>query len=267
VLVAGASRGIGRAVVGSLVEERWNVFAGVRSFPVPKPVQGATYLSLDVRSEVDVRQAFDYITESTNGSLDAVVYNAGLAVGGAFEDLPSNSFYDVMETNFFGCLSVVRHALPLIRKSLSGRIVLMSSEGALFGAPGLSAYIASKWALEGWAESLLHEINRWGIRITCVEPGPTDTDLWSAARWEPEDSDYSDLAGSVESYIERRLRLRTTMSPGAVGKEVSRILTMRHPPFRKPIGRMAVFLSLAKKFATMPLTEMTIRAALSKRKP
>jgi short-subunit dehydrogenase len=98
--------------------------------------------------------------------------NAGVAVAGALEDLPESEIRRVMETNFFGVLELTRTLLPTFRAQRRGRIVLVSSQAAFAGQPANSIYCASKWALEGWAESLAYEFDAFGIHVILIEPGP-----------------------------------------------------------------------------------------------
>ena len=103
------------------------------------------------------------------------MHNAGVAVGGAFEDLPAAEARRVMETNFFGVLELTRHLLPSFRARRQGRIVIVSSEAAFAGQPANSIYCASKWAVEGWAKSLTFELEPFGLDVILIEPGPYRT--------------------------------------------------------------------------------------------
>ena len=99
----------------------------------------------------------------------------------AFEDLPDGELRRVRETNFFGVMALTRALLPTFRKQRSGRTVVVSSEAAFHGYPCNSIYAASKWAVEGWAESLAFEVERFGIDVVLVEPGPYVTDIWDTS--------------------------------------------------------------------------------------
>ena len=112
------------------------------------------------------------------------MHNAGIAVAGVLEDLPDAEIRRVMETNFFGVLALTRALLPTFRAQGHGRIVLVSSQAALAGQPGNSMYCASKWALEGWAESLAYEVDPFGIDVVVIEPGPYRTEIWNS-RFDP----------------------------------------------------------------------------------
>ena len=119
------------------------------------------------------------------------MHNAGVAIAGAHEDIPDAEIRRVMETNFFGVLALTRALLPTFRAQRHGRIVLVSSQAAFAGQPANSIYCASKWALEGWAESIAFELDGFGIDVILVEPGPYRTEIWrSTPRILPQDSEY-----------------------------------------------------------------------------
>ena len=126
------------------------------------------------RLDVTDSQSIDALVaglDLPNRPLDAVVHNAGIGAGGAFEDLDDTLFRRVMETNFFGVLALTRRLLPAFRAQRHGRIVIISSETAFAGQPAISPYCASKWAAEGWAESLAYELEPFNIQISLIEPG------------------------------------------------------------------------------------------------
>ena len=119
------------------------------------------------------------------------MHNAGVAAAGALEDIPEAELRRVMETNFFGVLELTRALLPTFSAHRSGRIVIVSSEAAFMGQPTNAIYCASKWALEGWAESIAFELEPFGIDIILVEPGPYRTEIWSSTpRIQPPGSPY-----------------------------------------------------------------------------
>src|SRR5207245_9179004 len=108
-------------------------------------------LQLAVPDASPMEHAVKEILAIPGGRLEAVVHNAGVSHGAAFEDVPDDEARRVFETNFFGVLALTRAVLPVMREQRSGRIVLISSDSAFYGAPGMSIYTASKWAVEGWA--------------------------------------------------------------------------------------------------------------------
>jgi len=141
-----------------------------------------------VRERLDLRRINITETESLQNAVDAIVRdhgridvlvnNAGFSTGGLAEDMTLAELRHQMETNFFGNVAMSKAVLPVMRGQRSGHIVQISSVGGRMAAPMLSSYAASKFALEGWSESLRIEVHSLGIRVVLVEPGDYDTDIW-----------------------------------------------------------------------------------------
>jgi NAD(P)-dependent dehydrogenase (short-subunit alcohol dehydrogenase family) len=181
VLVTGASRGIGRAIVEHLAVRGWDVIAGVRSHGDADAVtkldpQRISSVILDVTSAEDIAA----LQQSLPERLDAVVNNAGVAVGGAMETVSPDEWRKQLEINVIGQLAVTQAVLPRLRRS-RGRIVFISSVNGRLSMPLIGAYAASKFALEAAADALRMELSPWKIRVAVVEPAQTDTDMWRTA--------------------------------------------------------------------------------------
>ena len=190
-LVTGASRGIGRGIVEYLAARGWDVIAGVRSQQDADAVtkldpQRVSSVILDVTSADDIAA----LEQSLPEQLDAVVNNAGIAVGGAMETLSPDEWRKVLEINVIGALAVTQAALPRLRKS-RGRIVFISSVNGRLSMPLVGAYAASKFALEAAADALRMELKPWKVRVVVVEPAQTDTDMWRTADTMVEDLEAS----------------------------------------------------------------------------
>ncbi len=180
-LVTGASRGIGKGIVEHLAARGWDVIAGVRSQQDAEAVtklapQRVSSVILDVTSADDIAA----LERSLPDRLDAIVNNAGIAVGGAMETLSSDEWRKQLEINVIGALAVTQAVLPRLRKS-RGRIVFISSVNGRLSMPMVGAYAASKFALEAAADALRMELKPWKIRVIVVEPAQTDTDMWRTA--------------------------------------------------------------------------------------
>jgi NAD(P)-dependent dehydrogenase (short-subunit alcohol dehydrogenase family) len=240
VLITGASRGLGRRTAEVLVERGWFVYAGSRR-AVEELAAGPSLcpLALDVRDPASIAAALARIADARGGRLDAVVHQAGIAVGGCFEDVPEALGRDVFETNVFGLLAVTRAALPLLRANGRARVVAVSSSAGALGNPGISWYVASKWAVEGWAESAAVELATVGVELLVVEPGPYRTDIFEAAeRIVPDDSPYRDLARAVERHVDVEVA-RQARDPSEVAERIAALLDEVRPRFRTPIGPQA----------------------------
>jgi len=249
VLITGTSSGFGLVTAAELAKRGWRVFATMRNLAKKGPLEAALEKAgvglsveigpLDVTDPASVAACVSRTLEATGGKLDAVVHNAGVASGGAFEDIPDADLRRVMETNFWGVLELTRALLPTFRKQRSGRIVIVSSESAFAGQPANSIYCASKWAIEGWAESLAFEVSQFGVDVVLVEPGPYVTDIWqSSPRISPEGSAYRAWAQYVfragDAHVAARGR-----DPIEVARKIAHVLEARRPSFRNPVGRIA----------------------------
>lgn len=249
VLITGTSTGFGLVIAVELAKAGWRVFATMRNPDKQGPLKEAleaagvadqvSISQLDVTDAASRDAAVAEVLGATGGKLDAVVHNAGVAVGGAFEDLPEDQLRRVMETNFFGVIELTRALLPTFRAQRSGRIVIVTSESAFAGQPANSIYCASKWAVEGWAESLAFEVTQFGIDISLVEPGPYLTDIWdSSPRICPPDSPYRSWSQYVfragDAHVASRGR-----DPIEVARKIVKLLDANSPSFRNPVGRPA----------------------------
>jgi NAD(P)-dependent dehydrogenase (short-subunit alcohol dehydrogenase family) len=245
-LVTGASSGFGLRTVEMLAGKDWTVYAGVRDVErFGEWLRGTAGMEstaaagrirpvrLDVTDEDDIRESIGRI-ECEAGRLDALVNNAGYAAGGFVEEMPLSVWREQFETNVFGVVAVTREALPLMRRSPGGRIVLIGSISGRIGFPGLAPYAASKHALEGLAESLRLELAGFGISVSILEPGPYRTAIWrkSLDRLPPvaPDSPYAALYAKLKPLIERSEA--GGGDAGQVADTIYRALTDRKPKLR-----------------------------------
>lgn len=262
VLITGTSAGFGLLATVELAKRGWRVIATMRNLDRKGPLDAALAQSDGAARNVDIVRLdvtdADSITKGvtealaiTGGFLDAVVHNAGVAVGGAFEDIPDAEVRRVMETNLFGVMALTRALLPTFRKQRSGRIVIVSSEAGLVGQPCNSIYVSSKWAVEGWAESLAFEAEQFGVEVLLVEPGPYITDIWqSSPRFSPENSPYRPWAQYLFRAIDAHVAVKGR-DPQEVAERIARVLEAPRPRFRNPVGRQARIVHFARgKFPT-----------------
>ena len=127
-------------------------------------------VQLDVTDDTSVKNAIDHII-SEAGGIDVLVNNAGYSLGGALEDLSMEEIKSQYETNLFGLIRVTQAVLPTMRKQRSGRILNISSGAGIFGFPVHSAYVSTKFAVEGLSESIAYELEPFGIKVILIEPG------------------------------------------------------------------------------------------------
>ena len=256
VLITGTSTGFGLLAAVELAKRGWRVIATMRNLDRKGPLEAALAQSgaarnvdivqLDVTDAASITRGVAAALAITGGFLDAVVHNAGVAAGGAFEDLPDAELRRVMETNFFGVMALTRALLPTFRKQRSGRVVVISSEAAFNGHPCNSIYVASKWAVEGWAESLAFEVDQFGIEVILVEPGPYITDIWQASpRIAPSDSVYRRWSENVFRSGDAHVAAKGG-DPQVVAEKIADVLETKRPSFRNPVGRLARYTHFAR---------------------
>ncbi len=243
-LVTGASAGIGRACADLMHQEGWTVLgASRRGSPrgPGRPEEGATGGWHPVIMDVDDDRSVASGMASVLGHhhrLDAVVACAGWGLAGSVEDTPMADARAQLETNFWGVVRVVRHALPIMRGQHRGRLVLMSSIGGIVGLPFQAFYCASKFALEGCAEALAYEVAPFGIQVTLVEPGNVATEFTDRRRQVPS-PDGAAYASAVTKAIGTMAEDEANgVHPDRVAAVVQRVLGARRPPRRVSVGRL-----------------------------
>jgi NAD(P)-dependent dehydrogenase (short-subunit alcohol dehydrogenase family) len=173
VLITGCSSGYGEAAAKLFASRGWNVVATMRN-----PADGRTLADLKnvlvLRLDVQDRESIDHaITGAINhfGRIDAVVNNAGYGLFTVFEAASREAIQKQFDVNVFGAMNVTRAILPHFRANRSGTIINISSGGGVIGAPTASLYCATKFALEGFSESLAYEVAGLGIKVKIIEPG------------------------------------------------------------------------------------------------
>ena len=244
VLVTGAARGIGKSIVEHLSSRGWDVIAGVRSEQDAEAVTGLSQQSissviLDVTSADDIAALDEALPER----LDAIVNNAGIAVGGPMEAVSADEWRKQLEINVIGQLAVTQAAIPRLRKS-GGRIVFISSVNGRLSMPLIGAYCASKFALEAAADALRMELRPWHIPVVIIEPAQTDTDMWRTADTMVEQTEAALTAEQRTLYAEHiagmkkmiLMSQKIAVPAEKVSAVVEEALTERRPRARYVVG-------------------------------
>ncbi|MBI1740245.1 MAG: SDR family oxidoreductase, partial [Candidatus Koribacter versatilis] len=187
-VITGSSSGIGLLTAVELAKAGYRVVASMRDLGRRGKLDEAA-AAAGVSAKIDVRRLdvteFNAIAGFVEavlrdyGRIDVLVNNAGFAVAGFAEDLKLEEIRMQFETNFFGLVAMTQAVLPAMRRQGSGHIIMVSSIAGLHGSFSISSYSASKFALEGWTESLRLEVNALGIKVALVEPGSFQTDIWT----------------------------------------------------------------------------------------
>ena len=250
-LITGASSGFGLLTSVTLAKRGWRVLATMRDVGRREKLESAAreagvlerieIQALDVRSADQIAAIVDLVG-NRGEPLHALVNNAGFAVPGFAEEVTDAELRDQFETNFFGAAAVTRAILPQMRRQGFGHLVMVSSISGRIGFPGVSSYAASKFALEGWAETLRLEMAALGIKVAIVEPGSFDTDIWTrnaklTAKMRDADSPNAARRARWQSRIERSARDRA--NPQLVADLIARILETPEPRLRYVVGRDA----------------------------
>ncbi len=233
VLVTGASAGIGHACATHLSSAGWTVIGASRRGTSGDSWRGAL---MDVDLDESVVQAFNSV-DAEQGQLNAVLACAGWGLAGAAERTTLEDAKAQFETNFWGAVRVVNAALPRLRAQGGGHVVLMSSIGGILGIPYQAFYSASKFALEGYAESLAYEVAPFNIHVTLVEPGNFKT-AFTAARRKVVDSDDDPYRMACEKAIRVMERDEERgADPADIARVVEKILRSQNPPRRVSVGK------------------------------
>lgn len=246
--ITGTSRGFGREWAEAALERGDKVAATARNVDsldglVEKYGDAVLPIALDVTDKdadfAAVAKAHDHF-----GRLDIVINNAGYGHFGFIEELTEDEARAQLETNLFGALWVTQAALPFLREQGSGHIIQVSSIGGISAFPIVGIYHASKWALEGFSQSLAQEVAGFGIKVTLVEPGGFSTD-WSgssAKSSEPLPA-YEELHAMVAE--NRKKQSSGAGDPTATGAAILAVVDADEPPLRIFLG--AAPLGIAKK--------------------
>jgi len=178
IFITGASAGIGKATAKLFAQKGWNVIATMRKPENEKElnlIDNITLLPLDVTNPDQIRATTEEALAL--GPIDVVFNNAGYALLGVLEAITDEQIVRQMETNFFGVVRVTQAFIPYFREKGSGLFITTGSSAGLMGFPLSSMYDASKWALEGWSESLSYELAEVGVGIKTIEPGLVATEI------------------------------------------------------------------------------------------
>jgi NAD(P)-dependent dehydrogenase (short-subunit alcohol dehydrogenase family) len=242
-LVTGARRGIGWATSRRLADAGWTVLAGVRDAAGVERLTGAAEGIVPIQLDITDQAHIDALADVLPDRLDALVNNAAIGVLGPVEGVSPGDFRRQFDVNLIGQVAVTQAALPRLRAA-AGRIVFISSVGGRSVIPMEGAYCSSKAALEAVADALRVELRPWSIRVSVVEPGPTDTETWREVETMIDDMEARLSPHHRDLYALHVIGLRrniarfgsATTPPDAVARTVERALTARRPRARYPVG-------------------------------
>jgi NAD(P)-dependent dehydrogenase (short-subunit alcohol dehydrogenase family) len=244
-IVTGSSTGIGYETSLALARNGFLTYATMRNLNKAENIRSlATKESLplhvtplDVTDDLSVKNAVQSIL-SKEGRIDVLVNNAGYVLSGAFEDLTLDEIKAQYETNVFGLIRTTQAVLPIMRKQKSGIIVNISSGAGRFGYPGHSAYISTKFAVEGLSESMSYELDPFGIKVVVVEPGVIRTNIVNAMvvarKSQDPNSPYLQILQKMANAFEKMMK--NASSPDLVANVVLNAVKDQNPNLRYLAG-------------------------------
>ncbi len=255
-IITGASSGIGRASAEALAKAGYRVFGTSRKASIDGP-QGVTMLVADVTSDASVKQLVaDVVTAA--GRIDLLVNNAGHALSGAAEESSIHQVHALFDTNFHGVVRVTNAVLPIMRQQGKGRILNVGSVFGLIPGPFVAYYAASKHAIEGYSESLDHEVRPFGIRVAVIEPWATKTSIDANA---PQ-GDHP-VAAYAKAFARYRTAFDAAMAAGDTAEDVAVTILAaandRTPRLRYPSGKAARQTSFARRFLPRSFFDRSLR--------
>ncbi|MGY3486836.1 NAD(P)-dependent dehydrogenase (short-subunit alcohol dehydrogenase family) [Bradyrhizobium sp. USDA 4011] len=259
-LVTGASSGIGEAVAQRLAEAGYEVYGTSRRGARPGK-RSFEMLPLDVTSDESVEAAVSEVMRR-DGRIDLLVNNAGFGVAPAgAEESSIEQARSIFETNFFGLIRMTRAVVPHMRRQESGRIVNIGSVLGFLPMPYGALYAATKHAVEGYSESLDHELRTRGIRVSVIEPAYMRTSF---------DANFMEADAKLDEYREARTGMNkrlgevmaTAEQPSVVADTVLKAANAPHPKLRYAAGKLANRLRLLRRFAPQGLVDAGIRKDL-----
>jgi short-subunit dehydrogenase len=256
-LVTGASSGIGRAAARALVDAGFAVAGTSRNAANARPLAGVSFLDLDVASDESVHSLVEKVIERF-GRIDVLVNNAGVGAVGAGEESSINQTKEVFDINVFGLMRMTNAVLPHMRAQGSGRVVNVSSVLGLIPAPFMAIYAATKHAVEGYSESVDHELREHGVRVLLVEPAFTSTSF-EASSLAPDSPLPIYSAQREVSRDVLATALRTADDPDVVAKVIVAASTDSKPTSRYTAGSMAGRVSVLRRFVPSRTFDKQIR--------
>jgi NAD(P)-dependent dehydrogenase (short-subunit alcohol dehydrogenase family) len=249
ILITGCSSGFGLLAAARLAAAGHHVHAAIRDLnkrgeldiEVTRRMaeKNLSVHQMDVTDPVSIKRTVLEIT-GLDGAIDVLINNAGFGMGGFFEDLSDKDWRRQYDTNFFGVLNVTREVLPFMRSRGRGRIINISSVSAFSGSPTMGAYASSKWALEGFSESLYMELKPFNIDVVLVEPGSYRTKIFTdnaryARDFFNKNSPYFAMSQRIKEFVDMHVR-QSRRDPEEVAKVIADAATASRPRFRNIIG-------------------------------
>lgn len=258
-IVTGASSGIGHATANALQSAGFRVFGTSRRAIAGKS-DGVTMLTCDVTDDTSVSQLVDDVLAET-GRIDLLVNNAGMGLFGAAEESSTVQAQALFDVNVFGVFRMTNAVLPTMRRQNEGRIVNVSSVQGFIPAPYFALYASTKHAIEGYSESLDHEVRPFGIRVALVEPAYTRTSFEESLATPDQLLDiYNSSRAGMKAAVRKAMEKGDT--PEVVAKTVLAAATDPDPKRRYTAGKTARQVSFLRRFVPASAFDKSLRKQL-----
>ena len=245
-IVTGSATGIGYEIAIRLAKNGFSTYASMRNLQKANRITEIaknenlplTLIQLDVTDDISITKAIDTVINES-GRIDVLVNNAGYGLIGSIEDMSEEELKAQFETNVFGVFRVTKAVLPYMRKQHDGSIINISSIAGRIALPLYSAYVSTKFAIEGLSESMMYELEPFGIKVAIIQPGAIETNFRRelVAKGLSEDSPYSNMRQLPSKAIERMLKHR--LYPEEVAKTVIQAIENPKPKLRYIVGKDA----------------------------
>ncbi len=264
VLVTGANSGIGLATAEYLAVQGFHVYAGARDTRALEALSkksNITAVKLDVTNAADIIEVKKIIEEKGTG-LFGLVNNAGITKAGALMDVSVDDMRAQFEVNLFGVHQITQALFPFILQA-KGRIVMMSSDSGFFATPFVGPYCSSKFALEGYSDSLRREITPYGVKVILIEPGRVVSAIWDKGEKILADAKYSNSmfwkeAKALGEYSIRKGKTEG-LSPVSVAQIVHQALTLEKPKLRYIVAKNSFEYRLMKIFPAWYVDRLVLK--------
>ena len=255
-IVTGAATGIGHASANALRDAGFRVF-GTSRRTVASLTDGITMIPCDVTDDASVKAAVDHVLDTT-GRIDLLVNNAGTGLLGGAEESSVSQAQRLFDVNLFGVIRTTNAVLPIMRNQKAGRIVNISSVLGLIPAPFSAIYSSTKHALEGYSESLDHEVRTFGIRICLIEPAYTRTSFDQNMVLPDRSLDAYGSARARSSAVMQEI-MKTADRPEIVAERIVEAATTKSPRLRYTCGKTARQVSVLRRFVPERMFDKSLR--------
>ena len=262
VLITGTSSGIGKATVFEFAQNGWNVIATQRNPEKETDLNklaNVKLYALDVTKPESISAVFSN-AQSDFGKIDVVINNAGYGVDGAFEAMSDEIIEKQFNTNVFGLMRVTREAIKQMRPNGGGMIIQISSMGGKITFPLYSIYHATKFAVEGFTESLHYELAQFNIKMKLIEPGPIVTDFYGRSRQFIKPTDTNQYDGFIQKFNDAAEKvMKDAEGPEVVAKMIYKSATDNSNQMRYAVGKPGPMLLVIRKLLSDKLYFLMVR--------